>query len=45
MMTLMKSIFKINILLAGIAILAGCSEWTAPESIEIEKNSIEATNP
>ena len=45
MMTHMKSIFKINILLAGIAILAGCSEWTTPESIEIEKNLIENTNP
>ena len=45
MMTLMKSIFKINILLVSIALLAGCSEWTTPESIEIEKNSIEATNP
>lgn len=45
MMTLMKSIFKINILLVSIALLAGCSEWTTPESIEIEKNSIEQTNP
>ena len=45
MMTLMKRIFKINILFAGIALLAGCSEWTTPESIEIEKNSIETTNP
>ena len=41
----MKSIFKINILLVSIALLAGCSEWTTPESIEIEKNSIEQTNP
>lgn len=45
MMTHMKSILKINILLLGIALLAGCSEWTTPESIEIEKNSIENTNP
>ncbi len=41
----MKSIFKINILLVSIALLAGCSEWTTPESVEIEKNSIENTNP
>lgn len=41
----MKSIFKINIILVSIALLAGCSDWTTPESIEIEKNSIEASNP
>lgn len=45
MKRLMKSIFKISILLVSIAILAGCSDWTSPESIEIEKNSIEASNP
>ena len=41
----MKSIFKINIILLSIALLAGCSDWTKPESIEIEKNSIETSNP
>lgn len=41
----MKSIFKINIILLGIALIAGCSDWTKPESIEIEKNSIEISNP
>lgn len=45
MMTLMKSIFKISILLISIALIAGCNEWVTPESIEIEKNSIENTNP
>ena len=45
MMTLMKSIFKISILLISVALLAGCSDWVTPESIEIEKNSIENSNP
>lgn len=45
MKRLMKSIFKISILLVSIAILAGCSDWTSPESIEIEKNSIQESNP
>ena len=41
----MKSIFKMNIILFSIAILAGCSDWTSPESIGIEKNSIQTSDP
>ena len=41
----MKHIIKTSILLISIAILASCSDWTKPESITIEKNSIADSNP
>lgn len=41
----MKHIIKTSILLISLAILASCSDWTKPESIEIEKNSIADSNP
>ena len=41
----MKHIIKTSILLISLAILASCSDWTKPESIEISKNSIADSNP
>ena len=41
----MKHIIKTSILLISLAILASCSDWTKPESIKIEKNSIADSNP
>ena len=40
----MRNTLIFNILLAGL-MTASCSEWTAPESLEFEKNSIQQTDP
>jgi hypothetical protein len=40
----MRNTLIFNILLAGL-MTASCSEWTTPESLEFEKNSIQQTDP